>query len=147
MRFLQLYADLLRRSLTEKAALVHDQHPACNGKGLLQPMLAEDNGRAHFPIDSTQQSQKFRGGDGIQLRGGLVQNQHIRLHGHDTSKAQKLLLATGQLADRAIEPSFDVEEGGNLGHSAANGGGIKAEAFQPKCQFVPHFIGNHLIFR
>ena len=48
------------------------------GQGLLQPVLGQQDGGAQLPVDLSQRGQKIRGGDGVQLAGGLVQNQHVR---------------------------------------------------------------------
>ena len=62
---------------------LHHHYPVGHREYLLQPMLGQDDGSTQFPVDFGQGLQKFGGGDGIQLRGGLVQYQHLGLHCHD----------------------------------------------------------------
>ena len=110
-------------------------------------MLRQHNGGAQLAVDLAQHRQKVRRGDGVKLAGRLVQNQHIRLHGHDGRQIQKLLLPAGQLRDTLIKPSLNAEKGCHFRHAAAYGGRILAQAFQPEGQLMPHLIGDDLVFR
>ena len=110
-------------------------------------MLRENDRCAEFPVDLAQQRQKISSGNGIKLCCRFVQHQHTRLHRHDRCKAQKLLLTTGKLGDILIKPVFNAEEGGDLCHPAANGWGIISQALQAESQLMPHFVGDHLVFR
>ena len=108
-------------------------------------MLGADDGGAQFPVDAAYRCQKVGGGDGIQLRSGLVQNEHRRLHGHDGRQIQKLLLAARQLGNILIKPVFNAEKAGHFGHSPADGGGVKAKTFQTEGQLVPYLVGDNLV--
>ena len=46
-------------------------------------MLGDDDGGAQLRIDLPDGIQKIRSGDGIQLAGWLIQDQGLRLHGHN----------------------------------------------------------------
>ena len=110
-------------------------------------MLRQQDGGAQLAVDLAQHRQKVRRGDGIKLAGGLVQDQHVRLHGHDGRQIQQLLLTTGQLGDVFIEPPFDAEKRRHLRHTAADGGGVLSQTFQSEGQLVPHLVGDDLILR
>ena len=110
-------------------------------------MLRQQDRGAQFPIYFSDGGQEIRGGDGVQLAGGLVQDQDGGLHGHDGGQVQELLLAPGKLCDILIEPSLYSEEGGHFRHPAADGGGIISQAFQAEGQLVPDFIRDDLILR
>ena len=110
-------------------------------------MLRQHHGGAQLPVDLSQHRQKIRGGDGVQLAGGLVQNQHVRLHGHDGGQVQQLLLASGQLGNVPVKPVLDAEECRHLRHPAADGGGVHPQALQPEGQLVPDLVGDDLVFR
>ena len=143
----ELQTHLLRLAVADYGALLHDQNTGGVGEGLLQTVLRQDDGGAQLPVDLAEDGQKVRGGNGIQLRGGLVQHQHIGLHGHDGGQAQKLLLPAGKLGDAFVKPWFNAEEGGDLRHAAADGGGVAAQALQAEGQLVPHLVRDHLILR
>ena len=81
----------------------------------------------------------------IQLGSGLIQYQHIRLHGHDRPQVQNLLLATGQLGYFPHKPALYAEEIGHLRHPEADNPRIVTQAFQPEGQLMPYFIRNDLI--
>ena len=59
--------------------LIQDDQPICHGDHIFQSMLADQNRSAQFPVDSAQGLQKVRGRNWVQLAGGFVQDQHIRL--------------------------------------------------------------------
>ena len=110
-------------------------------------MLRQQDGGAQLTVDLAQHRQKVRRGDGVKLAGGLVQDQHVRLHGHDGCQIQKLLLAAGQLRHVLMKPPLDAEKRRHLRHAAADGGGVLAQALQPESQLVPHLVSDDLVFR
>ena len=110
-------------------------------------MFRQQNGGAQLTVDLPQHRQKVRRGDGVKLAGGLVQDQHVRLHGHDGGQIQKLLLAAGQFGDILIKPPLDAEKRRHLRHAAADGGGVLPQALQPEGQLVPHLVGDDLVLR
>ena len=143
----QLAAYLRGGAGTQQAAAV--QHGGVGGKGqrLLQPVLRQEDGGAQLAVDAAQRLQEVGGGDGVQLAGRLVQDQHTGLHHHDGGKAQQLLLAAGQLIHRLVEPALNAEERRHLRHAAADGGSIAAHALQPEGQLVPDLVRHHLMLR
>ena len=143
----QLTAHLLGGAGAQEPAPVHHRHGSGQGKGFFQPVLRQHHGGAQLPVDLPQHRQEVRGGDGVQLAGGLVQDQHVRLHGHDRGQVQQLLLSAGQLRHVPVKPVLDAEEGRHLRHPAADGGGVRPQALQPEGQLVPHLVGDDLVFR
>ena len=135
------------RAGTQQAAAV--QHGGVGGQRqrLLQPVLRQEDGGAQLAVDAAQRLQKIGGGDGVQLAGRLVQNQHLGLHDHDGGQTQQLLLAAGQLIHRLAEPVLNAEEGRHLRHTAADGRGIAAQALQSEGQLVPDLVRHHLMLR
>ena len=137
----------LGRALAQELALVQDGHGACQRESLLQPVLRQDNGGPQFPVDLSQHRQKVRGGNGVQLAGGLVQDEDGRLKDHHSRQVQQLLLSAGQIGDLLIKPGLDAEEGGHLRHPAADGGGVVPQALQAEGQLVPNLVGDDLVLR
>ena len=93
----QLFAHLLRRTVAQQSAVVHQQNPAAQGEDLLQPVLRDEDRRPQFPVDPAQGREKVRRGDGVKLARRLVQDQHRGVHRHDRRQVQQLLLSAGQL--------------------------------------------------
>ena len=143
----QLTAHLLGGAGAQEPAPVHHRHGGGQGKGFFQPVLRQHHGSAQLPVDLPQHRQEVRGGDGVQLAGRLVQDQHVRLHGHHRGQVQQLLLSAGQLRHVPVKPVLDAEEGRHLRHPAADGGGVRPQALQPEGQLVPHLVGDDLVFR
>ena len=110
-------------------------------------MLRQDDRGSKLPVDPGERRQKIRSGDGVQLAGGLVQNEHAGLQRHNGRQIQKLLLAAGKLCHAFMEPGLDPEKGCHLRHPAADGGRIIAQALQPEGQLVPDLIRHQLILR
>lgn len=143
----QRRAHLRRRSHAQQFSPVHHGSSGGQGKGVLQPVFRQDNGSPQLPVDSAQHSQKIRGGDGVQLAGGFVQDKDGGLHCHDGGQVEQLLLSAGQLGHVLIKPCLDTEKGRHLRHPAADGGRVVPQAFQPKSQLVPHLVCDDLVLR
>ena len=146
-RVLQNGPHLIGRAGTKEFTTVHDCHTGSQGKRLLQPVLSQKDGCSELPVDLAQGGKEIRRGNGIQLAGGLVQDEDRGLHGHDGGQIQKLLLAPGQLGHIFIKPGLDAEERGHFSHPAADGWGVVSQALQSKGQLVPHLIGDDLVIR
>ena len=95
---------------TQQSPAVQNGGMGGKGQRLLQPVLRQEDGGTQLPVDASQRLQKVGGGDGIQLTGGLVQDQHLGLHDHDGRQTQKLLLAAGKLLHRLVEPVLNAEK-------------------------------------
>ena len=110
-------------------------------------MLCQNDGGTQFPVDFSQKRKKICCCNGIQLGCGFIQNQHTRLHSHNGSKAQQLLLTAGKLCHIFIKPVLDAKEGCDFCNPAANGRSIITQALQTKSQFMPHLVSDYLVFR
>ena len=131
----------------EDLPAVQDQEPVCHGQHLVQPVLCDDNGGAQIPVDAAQSGQKVGGSNGIQLAGWLVQNEDLRLHGHDGGQVQQLLLSTGEGGDVPVKPGLDAKKAGHFRHPAPDGSPVIAQTFQAKGQLVPDLVCHNLIVR
>ncbi len=129
------------------AAGLHDGHPIADRKHVFQPVLREENGSAQLPVQSGDGVQKVSRGDGVQLTGGFVQNQHIRLHGHDGGQIQQLFLPPGKLRHVGVKPVLNAEIAGHFRHPQPHGGRVTAKALQAEGQLVPHLVGDNLAVR
>ena len=129
----------------DELSAVHHQNPVTVRKDLLQSMLGTDDGGAQLPVDAAHGSQKIGGNDGVQLRGGFVQNEDRGLHGHNGRQIEQLLLASGKLGNILVKPMLNAEKAGHFGHSPADGGGVIAQTFQTEGQLVPHLVGDDLV--
>ena len=110
-------------------------------------MLGDDHRGSQFDIDFPDSIQEIRGCNGIQLTGRLVQDQHLRLHGHDGCQVQQLLLTAGKVTYIPMEPILDTKVAGHFRNSGTHGLLVTAQGFQAKCQLMPDLIGNDLVIR
>ena len=145
--FIQQFSDVSGGIVCNDTAAVHDDGPVCIGEDILQSVLRDDDGGAQFHIDLADRIQKIRCGNGIQLAGGFIQNQHLRLHGHDGSQVQQLLLTAGQVRYIPVKPVLDTEIAGHFRNSCTHCSLITPQRFQAKSQLVPDFVSNNLIIR
>ena len=140
-------AHRLRRAGTEEMAAV--QHGSVGGQGqrLLETVLRQEDGDAQLAVQAAHSLQKVGGGNGVQLAGGLIQNQQTGLEHHDRGQGQQLLLAAGELVHFPMEPVLDAEEGGHLRHAATDGERVAAKALQSEGQLMPNLVGDGLLLR
>lgn len=107
-------------------------------------MLYQQNGQPQLPVQLLQGADKFGGGDGIQLGGGLVQQQQARLHGHNGGQIEQLLLPAGKGRRVPAEPFLNTEIAGHFRHAPADHRRVLPQAFQPEGQLVPHLVRDRL---
>ena len=124
---------------------LHDHHPVGGVVDVLQAMLRNDDGGAQLQIDLADRIQEIRGRNGVQLAGGLIQDQDFRLHGHDGRQVQQLLLTTGQICHIPVEPILDAKIACHFRHPQPHSLLVTAQAFQPKGQLMPDFIRHNLV--
>ena len=110
-------------------------------------MLGDDDGRAELGVDLAHGIEKIARGDGVKLARRLVEDQHLRLHRHDGSEIQKLLLSAGERGHIAVEPVLDAEIAGHFRYTRAHGRLVAAETFEPERELVPDLVRDDLIVR
>ena len=110
-------------------------------------MLRNEDGRSQFCVDLPQGVQEIGSRNGVKLAGGFVQNQNLRLHGHDGCQVQQLLLSAGQIGNVSVEPVLNAEIAGHFRHPGAHGLLVAAQAFQPEGQLMPDLVRHDLIVR
>ena len=142
-----LLAHLPCRSVVQKPPLVHDKQPARRRDDFLQTVLDHYYGKAHVRVEFADRCDKIGRRNGVQLAGGLVQDQQTRLHHHYGRQVQKLLLAAGKIRDVHLEPVFYVEIAGDLRHPAADDVLRHPQVLQPEGQLVPDLVRHYLMLR
>ena len=110
-------------------------------------MLNQQNGQRQLAVQLLQGGQKIARCDGVQLRGGLIQQQDIGLHHHHCGQAQQLLLPAGQGGNVALKPILDAEKACGFCYAAADDSLRQAHVFQAEGQLVPRLIGDNLLLR
>ena len=134
------------RIVCDQLTLVEDQQSVRHGDHIFQSVFTNQDGGAQFPVDTSQSLQKVRCRDWVQLAGGFVQNQNVRLQYHNGCQIQKLLLTTGKLRNRSMKPGLDTKETGHFRHSSPDGGSVHPKALQTEGQLMPDLIGDDLAF-
>ena len=81
-----------RRIAGDDPPAIHHRHAIGGIKDILQTVFGNDHRRAQFQIDLAHRVQKIGSRDGIQLAGGFIENQYVRMHRHDGSQIQQLFL-------------------------------------------------------
>ncbi len=94
-----LAQHFLRPAVQDDPALVHDEQPVCQRHHPVQLVLDHDDGQPGRLPQPGHGRQHFRRRRRVEVRGGLVQDEHAGLHGEDGSDGDPLLLAAGQLVD------------------------------------------------
>ena len=143
--FVEELADVPGGIVCDHLAAIHHDRPVRIGENILQPVLCDDNGSAKLRIDLTDGVEKIRCGNGVKLAGRLVQNQNFRLHCHNGSKIQKLLLTAGEGGNILMKPILDAEIASHLRHPGAHGLLVAADGLQTECQLMPYLIRYDLI--
>ena len=126
---------------------VHHDGAVGVGENILEPVLGDDDRRAELGVDLAHGVEKIACGDGVELARRLVEDQHLRLHRHDGSKIQKLLLPAGKRGDVAVEPVLNAEIAGHFRHARAHGRLVAAETFEPERELVPDLVRDDLVVR
>ena len=80
---LQKIADLSRRTIRQDPPLIHDDHPVGRMIDIFKPVFRDQYGRSQLQVYLANSVEKVRRRNGIQLAGRLIQDQYVRLHGHN----------------------------------------------------------------
>ena len=89
---------------------IQNDEPVRHWDHIFQPMLTNQDGSPKLPVDAAKGLQEVCCCNGVQLAGGLVQDQHLRLQNHDGGQIQKLFLTAGELGHFHVKPGLDSEE-------------------------------------
>ena len=139
--------DVRGRAVCDDLPAVHHDGAVGIGEDVLEPVLGDDDGRAELGVDLAHGIEKIARGDGVKLARRLVEDQHLRLHRHDGSEIQKLLLPAGERGHIAVEPVLNAEIAGHFRHTRAHGRLVAAETFEPERELVPDLVRDDLIVR
>ena len=98
--------------LTPPLGLEAEEGGAVGDPGGLLHVVGDDHDR-EAAFEAVHQVLDRAGGDRVERRGGLVEQQHVGLDRDRAGDAEALLLATGEAEGAVLEPVFDlVPEGG-----------------------------------
>ena len=140
-------ADLPGAVVGHKTSLLHNQHPVGHGENILRPVLGDQHRGAQLLIDFFQSIQEIRGCNGVQLAGGLIQDEDFRLHGHNGGQIQQLLLAAGELGHIPVIPALNAEKAGHFRNPQTDGLPGHPQIFQAEGQLVPDLVRHDLVVR
>ena len=143
----QLPRHFLRGTVGVESPVGQHHHLVYGGVQLLQPVLGQDDRHAKLLVDASEHLEERPGRHRVQLSGGLVQHQHVRLHDHDASQVHLLFLTAGEGVDVPVEQLLQAEELGHLRHPQADSLLIQPQIFQPEGQLMPHLVGDQLAVR
>ena len=103
---------------TKQFPLVQHDELVAHGDQFFQAVFRDQHGERKIAVELFERVQKFRGCNGIKLRGGFVQNQQIGAHDHDGRKHQQLLLTARKCADRQMKPRLNAKIACHFGNAA-----------------------------
>ena len=124
-QLLHMAEHLAGRSVQHHASMVHHDDAAHIVRHILHAVGDQHNGHSRLFPERGDLSQDLVSAPGIQSGGGLVQDQHVRLHGKDPRDGHSPLLPAGQIKgglaviffsdphklQRAFCPSFHLFRG------------------------------------
>ena len=100
-------------ALLDHVALIQHRHAVADRLDDLHLVGDDHDGHAQLLVDLLEQIQNLAGGVGIQRGGGLVAEQHLRIHRQRTGDGHALLLTAGELAGiglHAVAQAHEVEQ-------------------------------------
>ncbi len=90
-------------------AFLQRDHAIRGPEAALQAVLREHDRRLPLLVQPSQQTDQLIPGDGVQLRGRLVQQHHLWPARQRRAERDPLLLAAGQLVRGAVEQHVDAK--------------------------------------
>ncbi len=123
--------DLLGRTQLLHHALVHQHHAIGEFERLFLVMRHEDRGDVQVVMELAQPAAEFLAHLGIERTEGLVEQQHLRLHGQRAGQRDALPLPAGELRRRAIREPGELHEIEQFHHLPADfrlGGALRTRA-------------------
>ena len=132
-------------AVTEDFALLQHHHPVGHGEHLVQAVLHHHHGQPQLLVEPLEGVEKVGGRHGVQLGGGLVQHQHLGVHGHHRGQVEKLLFSPGQLLHLPIKPALEPKIAGHLRHPQPHVPQLQPQILQTEGHLMPHLIGDQLL--
>lgn len=83
-------------------------------------MRRHNNRAAQLAIHAKQRMQKTLLGNGVELRRGLIEQQHARAERQHGGQRQQLLATTRKRIGIAVEPILQPKEIAGLGHATTH---------------------------
>jgi len=122
--------ELLRRRVDRDGAVLHVEHAGREVQATLHAVLGEDDGGACVLRESAHGGEQLLGAHGVELRGGLVEEQKVRLRGDDSGEGDLLELASGEFRQRGVAQARKAEGDERLLDEAGDGVAVDAEVLE-----------------
>ena len=103
-----------------------------------------DNKLKHKRGVLSMASQEICCGDGVELCGWFIENQHFGVHCHNGGQIQKLFFTAREQGGIAVEPILDAEIVCRFRNAQAHFGRGRADTFQAEGELVPHLVRDNL---
>ncbi len=133
-----------RVAVVGDAPAVQRDHPIGGTQAALQAVLGEQDRRLPLLVEAAQQPDQLVAGDGVELRGRLVEQQHPRAARERGAERDALLLAARELVRGAIEQVVDAERERDLLDPARHRGGAVPAALQRERELGAHRVHHEL---
>ena len=132
-------------AVAEDFALLQHHHLVRHGEHLVQTVLHHHHRQPQLLIEPLEGMEKVGGRHGVQLGGGLVQHQHLGVHGHHRGQVEKLLFSAGQLLHLPVKPVLEAKIAGHLRHPKPHVAQLQPQVLQAEGHLVPYLIGDQLL--
>ena len=126
------------------APVLERDHAVDRRQAALEAVLGEHDRRLPLLVEPAQQPDQLVAGNGVQLRGRLVEQHQPRPAGERRAERDALLLAAGELVRRAIQQRVDAERERDLLDAARDRGGAVAAALERERELGAHRAHHQL---
>ena len=127
-----------RRRVAGDRAVAQDDDAVGVRQAALEPVLGEDDGGPLFLVEAAQQPDQLVAGDGVELRGRLVEQDERRAAGERRAERDALQLAAGELVRGAVEQVGDAERERGLLDAARDRRGRQPAVLQAEGELRAH---------
>ena len=135
---------LARRRVAGHPAVHQRDHAVGGGQAALEPVLGHHHRGAPVLVEAPQQPDQLVAGHGVELRGGLVEQQQLGAVDHRGGDRHALQLAAGQRVGAAAEQMRHAEGQRGLLHRSRHGGRRLAAMLERQLQLGAHAAHHHL---
>ncbi len=122
----------------DDATVVHRDHAVGHRQAALEPVLGQQDRRLPLLVEPPQQPDQLVAGNRVELRGGLVEQNHRRPARKRGAERDALLLASRELVHGAVEQRVDPERQRHLLHSPRGRGRRLSAALERERELGPH---------